>query len=230
VKSGLSAALVAETMLELADRRAALGDMALAAQGWREAAGQYRLAARQAGVERDLVATLIERVTPVVKALGTRPDAAQAAASLARAESLLTAGEFNLARLAAQNAERIGLDAGIAPPSPQPADPDVAVDFLLADLARALATERLGNLRPLYPTISDAEARQWERFFARVDGLTASFRVERLTVEGATARAVVRAHYRYVERGNQGEAAPTLAMTFRKTVNGWRLSGVTEQR
>jgi len=232
VKSGVPAALLAETMLETADRRAAAGDLARAAQGWRESVAQYRTAVRQADAERNLVATLIERVTPVVMALGTRAEGAIAAASLARAESLLTAGEFNLARLAAQNAEQIGLDAGIAPPSPQPGDARAAIGVLLADLARVLATEREANLRPLYPTISDAELRRWGDFFAKVDRLTASYRIESFRTQGAAASATVSAHYRYVDRtgGAQREALPRLGMTFRKTANGWRLTGVTERR
>jgi hypothetical protein len=219
-------------MLETADRRAAAGDLARAAQGWRDAVARYRTAVHEADAERNAVATLIERVTPVVMALGTRPEGGTAAGSLARAESLLTAGEFNLARLAAQNAERIGLDAGIAPPSPQPGEARAAVEVLLADLARALATQRIDNLRPLYPTISDAELRRWQRFFAGIDRLTARYTLERFTAQGATASAAVAAHYRYVERtgGGQREALPRLAMTFRKTANGWRVTGVSERR
>jgi hypothetical protein len=228
----MPAALLAETMLETADRRAAAGDLARAAQGWRECVRQYRIALREAEAERDRVATLIERVTPVVLALGTRAEGAMAAASLARAESLLTAGEFNLARLAAQNAERIGLDAGVAPPSEQPSDPRAAIGVLLADLARVLATEREANLRTLYPTISDAELRRWGVFFAKVDRFTVSYRLDGFRLQGDTASATVWAQYRYVERtgGAQREALPRLAMTFRKTANGWRLTGVTERR
>lgn len=230
LKSGVPAALLAETLLETADRRAADGDLARAAQGWREAVDQYEVAVRQAAAERDSVATLIARVTPVVTALGTRPAAATAAASLARAESLLTAGEFNLARLAAQNAERVGTDLGIAPPSPQPDDPRAAVEVLLADLSRALATRRADNLGPLYPSLSDAERREWEQFLGRVPRLTAKFRVERFSTDGETAQAQVQAHYQYVEEetGGQREALPRFEMSFRKTANGWRLSGAKE--
>jgi serine/threonine-protein kinase len=231
VKSGLPSALVGETLLETADRRAVVGDLARAAQGWREAVARYREAVREAAAERHAVATLIERVTPVVQALGTRPDGATAAGSLARAESLLTAGEFNLARLAAQNAERVGIEAGIAPPSAQPADPRAAAEILLADLARALATRRGANLRPLYPTISDAELRQWERFFATTARLTASYRIERFTLQGSLATAEVRAQYAFVERtgGAQREALPRLTVSLGKTANGWRITGVRER-
>jgi hypothetical protein len=193
---------------------------------------QYRTAVREADVERAAVATWIARVTPVVQALGTTPAAATAAASLARAESLLTAGEFNLARLAAQNAERFGLESGIAPPSPQPPDPRAAAEVLLADLARALATQRAQNLRPLYPTISDAELGQWKQFFGMVERLTASFRVEEFTASGTAASVEVRGQYRYIERATATprEALPRLTITVGKTANGWRITGVKERR
>src|SRR5918996_4143565 len=76
IKAGLPAALVAEKMVQTADARAVAGDKARAAQLWRGAVTQYREAAREAARERDAVATLIERVTPVVKALGLRAETA----------------------------------------------------------------------------------------------------------------------------------------------------------
>jgi hypothetical protein len=155
-----------------------------------------------------------------------------AAASLARAESLLAANEFNLARLAAQNAEQIGIAAGIAPPSSQPADAGAALEVLLADLARAVASERVANLRPLYPTITDPELREWERFFARARELRAEYRLGQFSARGASAGAEVTAHYRFIDTASAAvsEAFPRLRMTFQRTRNGWRISGVTELR
>jgi hypothetical protein len=225
-------ALLGETMLETADRRAAAGDLARATQGWREAVTQFRLAQREAAQERAAVARVIARVTPVVQALGTRAEAVPAAAALARAESLLVVGEFNLARLSAEHAERVGLEAGITPPSPQPADPHEAVEVLLADLAHAVRAERADNLRPLYPTITAAELREWERFFARANGLTVGYRIESLTVSGPTASADVRARYRFAETpgGAPREHTTRLAITFTRHPDGWRITGVTERR
>jgi predicted Ser/Thr protein kinase len=232
IKAGLPSALLGENMLQTADAQAVAGDLARAAQFWRGAVTQYREALREAARERDAVATLIERVTPVVKALGMRPEAAAAVGSLARAESLLAANDFNLARLAAQNAEQIGIVAGIAPPSPQPADARAAVGVLLDDLARAVRSKRTGNLRPLYPTITGAELNNWEGFFAEARDLRAAYRIDRFTVRGTAAGADVTAHYRYVPAsgGALSEALPRLRMTFLRTRNGWRITGVTEIR
>ncbi|HEX9611550.1 MAG TPA: serine/threonine-protein kinase, partial [Gemmatimonadales bacterium] len=232
IKSGLGSAVVGEGLLLAADRQAQSGDVSHAAPGWREAVMRFRLAAREAAQEREAVATQIERATPVVQALGTRPEAAGAAASLARAESLLTANDFNLARLAAQNAEQVGIAAGIAPPSPQPSESRAAVQVLLEDLARAVASERVANLRPLYPTISDAELGNWERFFASANDLRATFQVEGFAVSGGTAQVDVQAHYRYIDTADARlrEVFPKLQMALRRTANGWRVTGVTELR
>jgi hypothetical protein len=229
IKAGLPSALLGENMLQTADAQAVAGNLARAAQFWRGAVTQYREAVREAARERDAVATLIERATPVVKALGMRPEAAGALGSLARAESLLAASDFNLARLAAQNAEQIGIAAGIAPPSPQPADARAAVAVLLDDLARAVQSKRTGNLRPLYPTITDTEIQKWGLFFAQAQDLRATYRIDRFTSSGATARAEVTAHYRYIRTlgGALSEGLPRLRMTFLRTRNGWRISGVT---
>ena len=229
IKAGLPSALLGENMLQTADAQAVAGNLARAAQFWRGAVTQYREAVREAARERDAVATLIERATPVVKALGMRPEAAGALGSLARAESLLAASDFNLARLAAQNAEQIGIAAGIAPPSPQPADARAAVAVLLDDLARAVQSKRTGNLRPLYPTITDTEIQKWGLFFAQAQDLRATYRIHSFTSSGATARAEVTAHYRYIRTlgGALSEGLPRLRMTFLRTRNGWRISGVT---
>ena len=229
IKAGLPSALLGENMLQTADAQAVAGNLARAAQFWRGAVTQYREAVREAARERDAVATLIERATSVVKALGMRPEAAGALGSLARAESLLAASDFNLARLAAQNAEQIGIAAGIAPPSPQPADARAAVAVLLDDLARAVQSKRTGNLRPLYPTITDTEIQKWGLFFAQAQDLRATYRIHSFTSSGATARAEVTAHYRYIRTlgGALSEGLPRLRMTFLRTRNGWRISGVT---
>ena len=229
IRAGLPSALLGENMLQTADAQAVAGNLARAAQFWRGAVTQYREAVREAARERDAVATLIERATPVVKALGMRPEAAGALGSLARAESLLAASDFNLARLAAQNAEQIGIAAGIAPPSPQPADARAAVAVLLDDLARAVQSKRTGNLRPLYPTITDTEIQKWGLFFAQAQDLRATYRIHSFTSSGATARAEVTAHYRYIRTlgGALSEGLPRLRMTFLRTRNGWRISGVT---
>ena len=58
--------------------------------------------------------------------------------------------DYPLAASSAQDAERVGVAAGVAPPSPQPTDPKAAIGVLLLDLARAVASERVTNLKQLF--------------------------------------------------------------------------------
>src|SRR5207302_1963915 len=82
----------------------------------------YRKAAQEAETLRAETERLIARATPLVRALGTRAEAARAIGALARADSFLGARDFTFAKLAAQDAEQTAIGLGVAPPSPQPAD------------------------------------------------------------------------------------------------------------
>lgn len=232
MKNDVPALLLAETILRTSEQAVSAGDVARASNGWREAVLQYRRAREQADTLRAEAARMVERVTPIVRALGTRPEGGRAAASLARAESLLTTMDFTLARLSAQDAEQIGIAAGVAPPSPQPAAARAAIDVLLLDLARAVASRRAGNLRPLYPAITQTELREWEAFFHRATQLSATYRVERFTERGSGAEAEVRAVYRFLESegGTQADDIRRLLMRFTRTADGWRIASVRKAR
>src|SRR5437762_7716304 len=129
-------------MLETSDRALQRGDQSLALRGYVESAQRYGQAREEARAMDLEAQRMIERVSPVVQALPTGRAAANAGVFLARAESLLRVQDFTLAKVAAQSAEQIGIDAGIAPPSAQPRDARGAIDVLLSDLARALSSQR----------------------------------------------------------------------------------------
>src|SRR3989449_4419906 len=141
---------------------------------------------------------MIERVSPVVQAIPTGRVASNAGVLLARAESLLHEQDFTLAKVAAQGAEQIGVAAGIAPPSTQPLDARGAVDVLLSDLARALASERIANLRVLYPGLTEPERRGWEKVFPGWDKITAKVTPEDFQVQSATPTRNMRAMFEYL--------------------------------
>jgi len=163
-----------------------------------------------------------------VQAIPTGRAASNAGVFLARAESLLHEQDFTLAKLAAQSAEQIGINAGIAPPSAQPPGARDAIDVLLSDLGRALASQRISNIRVLYPGLTDSERRGWEAFFRDWNQITAKFTIEDFTVRGSTANGNVRAVFEYIPaRGG----APRMdrrrfAMRFEKKDVGWRLAAV----
>jgi len=232
IKNGVRAALLGETLFQTSDRSLQDGDIPGASTGWREAVGYYRTAQREAEALRRETVDLIGRATVVVRALGTRPDAAPALASLARAESLLMAYDFTLAKLAAQNAEQVGIALGVAPPSPQPTDPRAAVEVLLQDLGRAVASERVENIRVLYPGITPREERNWETFFQSAAQLSTRYTIRRFTRRGTAATAQVQALIRYVPEGGgvQREDLPRLEMRFARTERGWRIAAVSTAR
>ena len=173
---------------------------------------------------------MIQRVTPTVQAIPAGPAVANAATFLARADSLLRAQDYRMAQVAAQSAEQLAIDMGIAPPSSQPADTRGAIEVLLTDLGRALASERVANVRVIYPKMTDAERRGWESFFHDWDQITARFTVDRFNAQGAAAGADVRALFEYIPAGGGAprQDRRRFGMRFEKRDVGWRVSTVTE--
>ena len=223
---------IAETMLASADQAVRAGEQTRATSMYGGAVDQYRKAGREAVVLRSEAEQLISRANTAVRALGARPEAARAVNALARADSLLKAGDFTLAKLAASDAEQTAIGLGVAPPSPQPAEPRAALDVLLQDLGRAVASERIANLKALYPTMTARDVASWRTFFRGAERLSAKFTAEQLTVRGDSASASVSGIYAFVPRGGgtQREDRPRFAMRFKKTATGWRIASVREAR
>ncbi len=230
MKNNVRSVVLAETMLQTAEQARRRGDQARASSGYLGAVPQYKQAQAEALRLRAEARSALERATPVVKGLATRTAAARAATSLSRAESLYAAMDYALAKLAAQDAEQVGVATGVAPPSPQPAEARAAIGVLLLDLARAVASERVANLRLLFPSMSATDAASWKSFFERAARLEASYTPEPPEVRTNSASATVAAVYRFVPRGGgaQREERARLAMTFAKTPGGWRIASVQQ--
>jgi serine/threonine-protein kinase len=230
LKNNVPAMILAETMFQASEQALRGGDQPRALQGYVAAVQQYAQARGQARAMDREAQRMLQRVTPVVQAIPNGPAAANAGIFLARAESLLRQQDFTLAKVAAQSAEQIGVDAGIAPPSTQPADPRAAVDVLLSDLGRALSSERIGNIRVLYPGLTEDERRGWEAFFRGWNQITAKFTIEQFRGRGNAANATVRAMFQYVPaRGGAPRVdRRRFAMRFEKKDVGWRLSAVSD--
>lgn len=231
-KNNVPAMILGETMFEASDRALRVGDQSRALSGYVDAARLYGRARDEArGMEHE-AQRMIERVTPVVQAIPTGRPASDAGIYLARAESLLREHDFTLAKVAAQSAEQIGIDAGIAPPSSQPRDTPGAIDVLLADLGRALSSERIPNLRVIYPGLTDEDAKGWEQFFQGWNQITAKFTVNDLKAQGNIATGDVRAVFQYVPaRGGAPRVdRRRFTMRFEKKEVGWRLAAVHETK
>src|SRR5947208_448509 len=156
--------------------------------------------------------------------------AGRAGGSLGRAESRYAAGDWVVARLAALDAEQVGVAAGVAPPSPQPPEIHAAIGVLLQDLERAMASERVGNLQVLMPGMAAKDVTGWETFFRSYTRLTARYTVERLNARGDTAYAAVRTTYTFVPAGGgaQRETRLRQAIRFLKTPDGWRVANIRD--
>jgi hypothetical protein len=231
-KNNVPAMILGETMLEASDQALRAGDQSRALGGYVEAARQFGRARDEVRAMEREAQRMVERVTPVVQAIPTGQSAANAGIILARAESLLREKDFTLAKVAAQSAEQIGIDAGIAPPSSQPRETGPAIDVLLADLGRALSSERVPNIQVLYPGLTDVERRGWEEFFRGWNQITAKFIVEELQTQGNLATANVRAVFQYVpSRGGAPRVdRRRFAMRFEKKELGWRVAAVSESK
>jgi serine/threonine-protein kinase len=230
MKNNVPSLLLAEAVMQTAERALRTGDLPHAASGYLSAVPQYAKAQAEADRLRQDVEQAIARATPVVHALATRPEAGRAATSLARAESLYAAMEFTVARMAALDAEQVGVAAGVAPPSTQPADPRAGIGVLLLDLERALSSERVGNLQVLMPGMAAKDVAAWQGFFERYKQLSARYTVERLTTHADTANASVRTVYLYVPAGGGAQRETRLRQTIRftRTPNGWRVANIRE--
>ncbi|HKW42166.1 MAG TPA: serine/threonine-protein kinase [Gemmatimonadales bacterium] len=228
MKNNVPSLLLAEAVVQTAERALRTGDVAHAANGYLSAIPQYAKAQVESEQLRQDAQQAITRATPVVRALATRPEAGRAATSLARAESLYAASDFTVARLAALDAEQVGVAAGVAPPSPQPTDPRAGIGVLLQDLERAVSSERVGNLQVLMPGMAAQDVAAWQAFFERYKQLSARYTIERVTTRADTAYASVRTVYLYVPAGGGAQRETRLRQTIRfaRTPNGWRVANI----
>ena len=230
MKNNVPSLLLAETVVLTAERALRTGDLGHAASGYLSAVPQYAKAQAEGQRLRQDAEQAIARATPVVHALATRPEAGRAATSLARAESLYSAMDYTVARMAALDAEQVGVAAGVAPPSPQPADARAAIGVLLQDLERGVSSERVSNLQVLMPGMAAKDVAAWQAFFQRYKQLSARYTVDRLTTHVDTAHATVRTVYLYVPTGGGAQRETRLRQTIRftQTPNGWRIADIRQ--
>jgi len=230
LKNNVPTMSLAEAMFQVSEQALVAGNQSQALNGYVAVVEQYRKAHAEARALGQESAQMLQRVAPVVQAIPAGPAAVNAGIFLARAESLQRQQDFTMAKVAAQSAEQVGIDAGIAPPSSQPPDARGAVEVLLTDLGRALASERVGNVRVLYPRLTDQERAGWETFFRDWEQITARFTVERFSARGATATADVRALFEYVPAGGGAprQDRRRFGMRFEKREVGWRVAAVAE--
>jgi serine/threonine-protein kinase len=227
-KNDVPAWIVGEMLFVAADSAAVHGALPRATQGWREAIQRYRAARGQADSLSRLSARVIARATATARALPAGPQRDAGAVALARAESLHAARDYVMAQLAAAQVAAAGREARLIEPTSQPADARAAVGVLLEDLARAVASARVANLRVLCTAMTDADAAAWQALFDRRDRITVSYRLGALRVSGRTATAEVDALYRLAPPGERlaREVRRAERMELARTDAGWRVRRV----
>src|SRR5256886_16766701 len=131
--------------------------------------------------------------------------------------------DYLVSRLAALDAEQVGVAAGVAPPSPQPTEARAAIAVLLQDLERAVSSGRAGNLQVLMPGMADKDVAAWQGFFQRYTRLTARYTLDQLSSRADTAHAAVRTVYLYVPAGGGAPRETRLrpVVPFYPAPHGW---------
>ncbi len=233
-QNALASWLQGEALFERATRDLDAGRIRLASQGLQQAAEQYRAAQAEAERLGREARAAIERVAPIATALSARREGTKAIDLLERADTLLKAKDFGMIDLIAEQMERLGRDAGIAIPSAQPADPRAAVNVLLGDLERAVATERIENLRALFATAMTPENdTRWRAFFATAHEPTVTYRIIGFgaSARGDVAAAEVQAVYSFTKRdgGPPLEDRQELIVRFTRVSGAWRIADLRKK-
>jgi serine/threonine-protein kinase len=97
----------------------------------------------------------------------------------------------------------------------------------VARYARAISGRDLGAVRTAYPGITGAQEKNFERFFASVRELRASFTLSNLDVSGGTADGRLNGVYEFVTSAGQRERSPVnFQASFRREGGSWVLSAV----
>jgi serine/threonine-protein kinase len=174
-------------------------------------------------------------------------DSAQA---LARAGLLPNAlrqmSDASSAWLAAENSARARValdrpDARPALPSPIPAPqpetlaavprplvaPDArpAIDAIIGEYARAIASRDVAAVRRVYPGLTAQQQRAWEQFFQSTEQIQANLSVASVEQSGASADVAVSGSFDYVLRGSdRRERRPVFfRSTFKREGDVWRM-------
>ena len=226
-KNDVAAWIVGEMLFAASDSAAVRGALPRATQGWRESIQRYRSARGQADSLARAVGIAIARATATVRGLAPGPQADAGAVALARAESLHAARDYVMAQLAAEQVAAAGRQARLLEPTPQPGDARAAVRVLLDDLARAVASARVANLRVLSTKMTDADAAAWQALFNRPERVTVAYRLDAVRVSGRNATAEVDALYRLARPGELvREVHRAERMELARTDAGWRVRRV----
>jgi hypothetical protein len=175
-------------------------------------------------------------------------DSAQALARAGRLPDAMTRmSHASSAWAAAENAARLRAAASeqprsqVAPPvvtqapivAPQAAAPSTtatvdarpAIEAVIDEYARAIASRDVAAVRRVYPGLTAAQQQAWEQFFRSTDQIQANLSVASMDQSGSTADVNVTGGFDYLLRGSNRHEhrAVSFRSTFRRENGAWRM-------
>ena len=113
-------------------------------------------------------------------------------------------------------------------PPPRPVDPLPEIRRVVAEYARAIESESLGELRRAYPGMTPIQERGWEQFFQLVRDVETDLSVARLNRSNSAAEAQVTGIYTYLNTstGRVVRQPVSFQAAFSNQTGKWRISEV----
>ncbi len=101
----------------------------------------------------------------------------------------------------------------------------ISIEQIVDRLASSIESRDVQRLKEIYPALSEADERIWNRFFGSVSVLNATFEMENLVIAGRRARARVTGKYEYTSRrtGRAETRAASFQASFVERGGSWSL-------
>jgi serine/threonine-protein kinase len=108
-----------------------------------------------------------------------------------------------------------------------PANPAAEIDAVIDNYERAIDSRDIAEMKRAYPTMTAAQAKNWEDFFGTLRSMRASLSVNSLDVRGDAAEARITGAYDYVSKSGAASRQPASFLASFKRENGsWKLIAV----
>jgi serine/threonine protein kinase len=148
-----------------------------------------------------------------------------AAESTARARAALERADARPTLPAVTPAPRPETLAAVAPSPPVAQDARAAVEGIIGEYARAIASRDVAAVRRVYPGLTAAQQRAWEQFFQSTEQIQANLSIASMEQSGSTADVAVGGSFDYVLRGSDRREHRSVFFrsTFRREGGSWRM-------
>jgi hypothetical protein len=115
--------------------------------------------------------------------------------------------------------------AAVVPGPPINQDARPAIEGIIGDYARAIASRDVAAVRRVYPGLTATQQRAWEQFFQSTQQIQASLSIASMEQSGSSAEVAVAGSFDYVLRGaDRREHRPVFfRSTFRREGGAWKM-------